>query len=42
MENGHIAESGSHETLLQKQGVYQKLWTAQAEYYKDTAGELYA
>ncbi len=42
MENGKIAERGSHETLLQKQGVYQKLWTAQAEYYKDTAGELYA
>lgn len=42
MENGRIAERGSHETLLQKQGVYQKLWTAQAEYYKDTAGELYA
>lgn len=41
MENGRIAERGSHEALLQKQGVYQKLWTAQAEYYKDTAGELF-
>lgn len=42
MENGRIAERGSHESLLEQQGVYQKLWTAQAEYYKDTAGELYA
>ena len=42
MENGKIAERGSHETLLQKEGVYQKLWAAQAEYYKDTAGELFA
>lgn len=41
MENGRIAERGSHEALLQKQGVYQKLWTAQAEYYRETAGELY-
>ena len=41
MENGRIAERGSHESLLEQQGVYQKLWTAQAEYYKDTAGELF-
>ncbi len=42
MENGRIAERGSHERLLEQQGVYQKLWAAQAKYYKDTAGELYA
>ena len=42
MENGRIAERGGHEALLEKQGVYQKLWTAQAEYYKDTAVTLYA
>lgn len=41
MENGRIAERGSHESLLEQQGVYQKFWTAQAEYYKDTAGELF-
>lgn len=29
MENGNIAESGNHETLLQKDGVYAKLWNAQ-------------
>lgn len=42
MDNGQIAERGSHDELLDKGGVYKELWTAQAEYYKDTAGELYA
>ncbi len=42
MDNGQIAERGSHDELLDKGGVYKELWTAQAEYYKDTSGELYA
>ncbi|MBP0955840.1 MAG: ABC transporter ATP-binding protein [Oscillospiraceae bacterium] len=42
MEDGRIAERGSHEELLDKGGVYKSLWTAQAEYYKDMAGELFA
>lgn len=42
MDNGSIAERGSHDELLEKGGVYKELWTAQAEYYKDTAGELFA
>lgn len=42
MDNGRIAERGSHDELIDKGGVYKELWTAQAEYYKDTAGELYA
>ena len=42
MEDGSIAERGSHESLLVKGGVYKSLWEAQAEYYKDTAGNLYA
>ena len=42
MENGRIAERGSHDELLGNGGVYKELWTAQAEYYKDTAGELFA
>lgn len=29
MEHGRIAESGSHEALLQNHGVYEKLWSAQ-------------
>lgn len=42
MENGTVVERGSHNSLLEQDGVYKALWTAQAEYYKDTAGELYA
>lgn len=42
MDNGSIAERGSHDELLGNGGVYKELWTAQAEYYKDTAGELFA
>lgn len=42
LEKGRIAERGSHDELLKKDGVYAKLWSAQAEYYKDTAGELFA
>lgn len=42
MDNGRIAERGSHDELIGKAGVYKELWTAQAEYYKDTAGELFA
>ena len=41
MENGTIAEQGTHDELIARGGVYGKLWAAQAEYYKDTAGELY-
>lgn len=42
MRDGEIAERGSHDSLLAKGGVYKALWEAQAEYYKDTAGNLYA
>lgn len=42
MEKGTVVERGSHNSLLEQGGVYKALWTAQAEYYKDAAGELYA
>lgn len=42
MEDGTVAERGSHESLIEADGVYKALWEAQAEYYKDTAGDLYA
>lgn len=42
MEDGRIVERGSHQDLLDMGGVYKSLWMAQAEYYKDTAGELFA
>lgn len=41
LDNGRIAERGSHEALLLKGGAYAKMWAAQAEYYKDTAGKLF-
>ncbi len=42
MDEGEIVERGTHEGLLEKGGIYKKLWSAQAEYYRDSAGELYA
>lgn len=41
LDKGEIAERGSHESLLSAGGVYAKMWAAQAEYYKNTAGKLY-
>ncbi len=41
MENGTIVERGNHSDLLEMGGVYSALWNAQAEYYKNTAGELF-
>lgn len=31
MEKGRIAESGTHESLLRKKGVYSRLWNSQVE-----------
>ena len=42
MDNGEIVERGSHDELVARNGKYAELWSAQAEYYKDTAGELFA
>ena len=42
MDQGNIKERGTHNELMEKNGIYKDLWNAQAEYYKDTAGELFA
>lgn len=42
MDNGEIVERGSHDMLVSAGGHYSELWSAQAAYYKDTAGELFA
>lgn len=42
LDNGRITERGSHDQLIDKCGIYAAMWAAQAEYYKDTAGELFA
>ena len=32
-ENGEITQKGSHQELVQTDGLYQQLWNAQAQYY---------
>ena len=34
LDNGKIAESGTHEALLSQNGLYAQLWQDQAQYYK--------
>ncbi|MDE6724221.1 MAG: ABC transporter ATP-binding protein, partial [Ruminiclostridium sp.] len=41
MDDGEIVERGNHEELIKAGGNYSRLWSAQAEYYKDTAGALF-
>lgn len=41
-DGGRIVERGTHDSLIAKGETYSALWTAQAEYYKETAGELFA
>jgi ATP-binding cassette subfamily B protein len=41
MDNGEIVERGSHDMLVTAGGHYAQLWSAQAEYYRETAGELF-
>ena len=33
MDAGHIVETGTHEELLQKKGLYHEMWTSAAEQY---------
>lgn len=32
-DNGQLVQTGSHEELIAQDGVYEKLWNAQAQYY---------
>lgn len=41
LDNGSIAERGAHDELISHGDIYSAMWFAQAEYYKDTAGELF-
>ena len=34
LENGSLAERGSHHHLLQENGLYQELWSVQAGFYQ--------
>ena len=34
MQKGRVAEYGSHEELLERSGVYQEMFKAQAKWYK--------
>ena len=35
MDAGHIVETGTHEELLQKHGLYHEMWVSAAEQYVD-------
>lgn len=41
LKDGAVAEHGTHGELLARNGEYAAMWRAQAEYYKDSAGELF-
>ncbi|MCM1330474.1 MAG: ABC transporter ATP-binding protein/permease [Ruminococcus sp.] len=41
LDKGKVAQRGNHDELVSSGGVYSEMWAAQAEYYKDTAGELF-
>lgn len=39
LEKGRIVERGSHGHLLEQNGIYAKMWQAQAQYYRESAQE---
>lgn len=40
LEDGKIIEEGTHEALIQKNGVYAKLFDMQGKYYRKASGKL--
>ena len=34
LDHGKIAEAGTHSELMKKRGLYERLWKAQADWYK--------
>ncbi len=34
LDNGEITETGNHASLVKQNGLYKKMWTAQAKYYQ--------
>ena len=39
MEDGRVAEEGSHEALMRQGGIYRELYEAQARQYRDGSAE---
>lgn len=37
-DHGHIVQQGSHQQLVEAEGVYARLWQAQAQYYQKQEG----
>lgn len=42
LENGKIEEEGSHDTLMEQNGIYRELFDIQSHYYKEGTVEEYA
>ena len=39
-DKGSVCQKGNHESLVHAEGIYQKLWHAQAQYYANTDQEV--
>ncbi|NLL39150.1 MAG: hypothetical protein GX254_06160 [Clostridiales bacterium] len=39
LDDGHIAERGSHVQLMQNDGLYAQMYKSQADWYTDEEGE---